>query len=128
MSKHTQDPADLIRLRASAYPGVEEGSACTQSSFKVNKKSFLFIGLQGGRHKVMLKLKSSMPEAIKLAEQKPDCYGAGSTGWVTARFTSEDPIPQELWERWLDESYQLSVESGRKTSKKRAKKKVTIKK
>ena len=38
------DPTEAMRLRASGYPGVDQGTACTQSSFKAGKGAFLFIG------------------------------------------------------------------------------------
>ena len=66
-----KDPTEPIRKKASQYAGVDEGTACTQSSFKVGKKSFLFIGEQGGRYKAMFKLKASIPEASKLAKKEP---------------------------------------------------------
>ena len=125
MAKRDQDPTEAMRLKASEYPGVDEGTACTQSSFKAGKKSFFFIGMQGGRYKAMFKLDKSLPEARKLAEKDPDCYGAGSTGWATARFTAEKPMPKRLWTKWLNESYALSVA---KPAKKAAAKQVTKKK
>ena len=111
------------------YPGVDQGTACTQSSFKAGKKSFLFVGMQGGRYKAMFKLQQSMPEARKLAKKNPDLFQAqkGDTGWVTARFTPEEPMPKALWQKWLDESYALCQPSG-KAKKKVAKKKVAKKK
>lgn len=104
-----RDPTDPIRQRASRYPGVDEGTACTQSSFKAGKKAFLFVGMQGGRYKAMFKLEKSKPEAAELAKKAPDDYQVGSTAWVTARFTAEAPMPVRLWKKWLDESYALSV-------------------
>ena len=56
----------------------------------------------------MFKLKESMPEARKLASEHPERYEVGKTGWATARFTAEDPLPREIWEKWLEESYELS--------------------
>lgn len=106
MAKKT-DPTEAIRLRASRYPEVDEGTACTQSSFKTGKKAFLFIGEQGGRYKAMFKLAASLPQAQKLAAEKPDDYQAGG-GWVTARFSAEAPLPERIWNKWLDESYELS--------------------
>lgn len=103
------DPTLPIREKASRYPGVDEGTACTQSSFKANKKAFLFIGEQGGRYKAMFKLDKSMPEARKLAAKHPEDYQAGKTGWVTARFSAEKPMPKTRWSKWLDESYGLAV-------------------
>lgn len=119
-----KDPTEPIREKASKYPDVDEGIACTQSSFKTGKKSFLFIGMQGGRYKAMFKLQKSLPEATKLAEKEPDRFQVGSTAWVTARFTAEKPMPKKLWAKWLDESYELS----RPNAKKKAAKKKSVKK
>lgn len=111
------DPTAAIRLKAGSYPGVDAGTACTQSSFKVGKKSFLFVGPQGGRFKAMFKLDKSMPEAVALANKEPDRYGAGSTGWVTARFSADQPMPKKIWAKWLEESYALATKP-KSTSKK----------
>ena len=104
-----KDPAKPILAKAAKYPDAVEGSSCTQTSFKVGKKAFLYIGMQGGRHKAMFKLNESMPEAVKLAANQPDSYQTGSTGWVTVRFTAEQPIPKKIWEKWLEESYQFAA-------------------
>ena len=131
----TKDPTEPIRLRASRYAGVDEGAACTQSSFKAGKKAFLFIGEQGGRYKAMFKLKASLPEAERLAERSPADFQVGS--WVTARFSADKPLPKRLWQKWLDESYELNggakattmKTTRRKTARKKsARKKVAKKK
>ena len=127
MPSKPKDPTEPIRLKASQYPGVDEGTACTQASFKAGKKAFLFIGEQGGRYKAMFKLDKSMPEARKLAEKHPDDYQAGNTGWVTARFSTDKPMPKTRWSKWLDESYALAAGSGKK-KKTEGKKKVAKKK
>ena len=116
-----KDPTEPIRLRASQYPEVDQGTACTQSSFKAGKKAFLYIGEQGGRYKAMFKLEASMKEAEALANSDPDDYQVGSTAWVTARFSAESPMPARRWKKWLDESYALSVTgSNRKAPAKKA--------
>ncbi len=120
--EQSEDPTEPIRLKASQYPAVDEGTACTQSSFKTGGKAFFFAGPQGGRYKAMFKLKESIPEATELAEQEPDRYDVGSTAWVTARFTADEPMPKKIWGKWLDESYQLSLATGKK---KRSRKKGT---
>ena len=89
-----KDPTEPIRLKASRYSGVDQGTSCTQSSFKTGKQAFLYIGVQGGRYKAMFKLNASRAEADKLAENDPDCYQVGSTAWVTARFTANKPMPK----------------------------------
>lgn len=104
------DPTEAMRENAAAFPEVAEGTSCNQSSFKTTKKSFFFVGPgpKGKGFKAMFKLKESMPEAEELSGKQPGRFEVGSTGWVTARFTAEEPLPQELWERWLEESYRLS--------------------
>ena len=57
----------------------------------------------------MFKLKASMSQAEALAAEEPKRFEVGSTGWVTARFTAEEPLPKEIWEKWLDESYEVTV-------------------
>ena len=59
MAASKKDPTDAMRLKASRYPGVDEGTACTQSAFKTRKGAFLYIGEQGGRYKAMFKLQTS---------------------------------------------------------------------
>ena len=103
-----KDPTEEIRRKASEYPDVDEGTSCTQSSFKTGGKAFLFIGEQGGRFKAMFKLKQSKPEAEDLARQRPKDFQVGSGFWVTARFAPDKPLPKKLWQKWLDESYALS--------------------
>ena len=106
----SSDPTEAIREKAAAFPEVAKGTSCNQSSFKTTKKSFLFIGPgpKGKGFKAMFKLRESMPEAKNLAHASPDRFEVGKTGWVTARFTTEEPLEKEIWEKWLEESYALS--------------------
>ena len=106
------DPTEPIRLKASQYPNVDEGTSCTQNSFKTGGTAFLFIGEQGGRYKAMFKLKDSRNDAMELAGKDPDNYQVGSDVWVTARFSAQKPLPKKLWQKWLDESYALSQKKG----------------
>ena len=56
----------------------------------------------------MFKLKESMDQARELAELEPKRFEVGKTGWVTVRFTDEEPLASEIWEKWLQESYLLT--------------------
>ncbi len=103
-----EDPSEAIRVRASEYPEVDEGTSCTQSSFKTGGTAFLFIGEQGGRYKAMFKLKDSRDQAESLAAETPKDFQVGKGVWVTARFSAASPLPKRLWTKWLDESYELS--------------------
>ena len=104
----TADPTAPISKKAESFEGATKGTSCNQTSFKVGKQSFFFIGpgAKGVGFKAMFRLRKSMPQAEKLAAKEPDRYSAGSTGWVTVRFTAEKPIPKTVWEKWLKESYE----------------------
>jgi len=103
------DPTEPIREQASTFPAVAKGTSCNQSSFKAGKGSFLFIGpgAKGQGYKAMFKLDASLPEARDLAAREPERFDVGNTGWVTARFTAEKPLPKRVWQKWLRESYEL---------------------
>ena len=114
------DPTDAIRRQAVTFPGVAKGTSCTQSAFKAGKGTFLFIGPGPKRQgfKAIFRLKASMPQALKLAGEEPTRFEVGSTGWVTARFTTEEPLPKRIWGKWLSESYDLTCgnrSQGRKS-------------
>ncbi|NND02838.1 MAG: hypothetical protein HKN91_08625 [Acidimicrobiia bacterium] len=106
----TKDPTLPIREAAADFPEVAKGTSCNQSSFKAGTKSFLFIGpgRKGHGFKAMFKLRESMEQASAMADEQPERFEVGSTGWVTARFTAEEPLPKKVWEKWLQESYDVS--------------------
>ena len=106
----SKDPTDPIRERAAGFVLVAKGTYCAQSSFKAGKGTSLFIGPgpKGKGFKAMVKLKESMPQALKLAAKEPKRFEVGSTGWVTARFTAGEPLPKEIWEPWLEGSFELT--------------------
>ncbi len=117
---HASDPTEPIREMAAAFPAVAKGTSCNQSSFKVERgSSFLYIGPgpKGRGFKAMFKLDRSMPRAKELAAKQPTRFEVGSTGWVTTRFTVEDPLAESIWRAWLEESYELSARSGSKRGK-----------
>ena len=104
------DPTLPIREQAAAYEAVVEGTSCNQASFKTRKGSFLFIGPgpKGVGYKAMFKLKASRAQAEQLAKDQPQRFEVGSSVWVTTRFSAEEPLTQEIWGPWLDESYALT--------------------
>jgi len=102
------DPTESIRDVAAAFPETDEGTACNQSSFKANRRSFLFIGpgAKGVGYKAMFRLKNSIEQAETLAAAEPDRFEVGKNGWVTTRFTTQKPLPKKIWRKWLKESYE----------------------
>ncbi len=121
MAAGKKDPTEAMRHAASKYPGVDKGTACTQSSFKTGGKAFFFCGPQGGRYKAMFKLDKSKAAAATLAGKAPDDFQVGSSAWVTARFSVEKPMPKARWTKWLDESYALSQAPAKKRAAKKKK-------
>ena len=108
------DPTNEICDKALTYNDVETGTSCNQTFFKAKKAKtkFLFIGpgAKGIGYKAMLKLDDSISQAQKLAIKEPDRYQSpAKAGWVTVRFTNENPIPKAIWEKWLDESYKITT-------------------
>lgn len=104
------DPTLEIREAAAGFDNVVSGTSCNQSSFKTRKGSFLFIGPgpKGVGYKAMFKLMHSKDQAQKLADEQPKRFEVGSTGWITARFTDEEPLPESIWSVWLQESYDIT--------------------
>ncbi len=97
-----------LRALALRYPEAAEGVACKgtaleSSVFKARDKSFLFIGSA----ELKVKLRESLAEAARLATEEPGRYRVGSSGWVTVRFSPDEPLPLELLKRWTDESYRV---------------------
>ncbi len=131
MAKSSQDPTEDIRVAAAAFPDVDKGTSCNQSSFKAGKGSFLFIGpgAKGVGFKAMFKVKLSRPEAESLAATQPDRFDVSSSAWVTARFTADAPLPRAIWKKWLQESYDLCCSaSAKKVARPTVKKKAVKRK
>lgn len=106
----SKDPTFPIREKAASFENVVTGTSCNQSSFKTKRGSFFFTGpgAKGVGFKAMFKLNGSMPQAQTLAKENPRHFEVGSTGWVTTRFSTGEPLPKAIWEKWLEESYLIT--------------------
>lgn len=120
-----KDPIEPILKAASKFKDVTQGTSCNQTSFKVGKVAFLFIGpgAKGVGFKAMFKLDESIPQAKKLALKEPNRFQVGKTAWTTVRFTAEKPLPKSIWEKWLKESYKNTLALPLKKKAKKSKKK-----
>jgi hypothetical protein len=103
-----KDPTVAMREEAAALPDITQGTSCTQTSYKIGKTTFLFVGpgAKGIGYKAMFKLDKSLPKAKEMEAKEPDRYSAGAN-WVTLRFNAEKPIPKTLWKKWIRESYEI---------------------
>lgn len=108
-----------MQQRAAAMPGASQTVACNQTAFKVGGVAFLFVGpgAKGVGGKAMFKLGPSMVTAKQLAACEPERFAVGSTGWVTVRFTTTNPLPKVLWQAWLRESFELAAVGRRPRAK-----------
>ena len=109
-----QDPTELIQQYAQSFADVVTGTSCSQTSFSVGKGKFLFLGPgpKGKGYKAMFKLSESLPQLQSMAETEPKRFEVGKTGWITVRFSDEDPISMDHWRKWLAESYAKTKGAG----------------
>lgn len=120
-----KDPTKTLKKAAAALPNAVEGTSCSQTSYKTGKKAFLYVGpgAKGIGYKAMFKLEASLEEAKLLARSEPERFELGVGNWVTTRFSGEEPLPKEIWSRWLTESYAGAAKSGGANKKKGARRK-----
>ncbi|MFD1934601.1 MULTISPECIES: MmcQ/YjbR family DNA-binding protein [Nonomuraea] len=94
---------------ALSLPETHEDFPWGESVIKVNKKVFVFLGIEEPTEKwnpafgVKL-LSESHGHALTVEGAEPSGYGLGKAGWVTVPFESELPETDVLLD-WVEESY-----------------------
>ena len=111
----SQAPVKVLGTIALRLPDVEKGIACEgtsveRSTFKINKKAFLFLG----NVDAMIKLQESIPEARKVAGCK-----VGASGWTKVTWTPDAVPPLDLLKKWVAESYRLMAPPPKKAARKK---------
>ncbi|MER0483984.1 MmcQ/YjbR family DNA-binding protein [Streptomyces sp. Edi2] len=108
------DPAavrERVRVFALGLPGAVEEFPWGESVIKVNKKVFVFLGIDDGGcpRGVTLKLKdpAAHAHALTLPGAKPAGYGLGKSGWVQVPLAEPGAPPAELLCDWAEESYRV---------------------
>ena len=100
------NPAEeALRTYAFSYPEVHEDFPWGERAIKVRGKVFIFMSNHEPGLSISVKLPTSFLDALELPNVKPTGYGLGKSGWVSARFPSEEEVPVALVQRWIDESY-----------------------
>lgn len=115
-----KDPLATLGAMALRHASVEIGVACKGTAaecvtYKVNGKAFLYVRPAA----VMVKLKESVAAAADFASKEPGRYSAGAGGWVTVRRPADSPLPMDVMERWIAESYGLMAAAPAKAARKK---------
>jgi predicted DNA-binding protein (MmcQ/YjbR family) len=100
---------EKVREFALGMPGAVEEFPWGESVAKVNKKVFVFLGVDDGSYPlgVTVKLKDETTHAHALAcpGAEPAGYGLGKSGWVRVPLEEKDAPVAELLCDWVEESY-----------------------
>jgi predicted DNA-binding protein (MmcQ/YjbR family) len=92
------------------YPGAHTKSPWPgHLDLAVNDKTFAYLSLAGEPLSISCKLPRSADSALALPFTTPTAYGLGKSGWVTATFPDGTPVPLELLQEWIDESYRAQA-------------------
>ncbi|MEU5893072.1 MmcQ/YjbR family DNA-binding protein [Streptomyces sp. NPDC047461] len=102
---------EKVREFALGMPGAVEEFPWGESVAKVNKKVFVFLGVDDGSCPlgVTLKLKDDEAHAHALTcpGAEPAGYGLGKAGWVRVPLAEKGAPAAELLCDWVEESYRV---------------------
>ncbi|MEU9626689.1 MmcQ/YjbR family DNA-binding protein [Streptomyces luteogriseus] len=102
---------EKVRVFALGLPDAVEEFPWGESVAKVNKKVFVFLGVQDGSYPlgVTVKLKDETAHAHALAcpGAEPAGYGLGRAGWVSVPLEQQGAPAAELLCDWVEESYRV---------------------
>nr|WP_197972978.1 MULTISPECIES: MmcQ/YjbR family DNA-binding protein [Streptomyces] len=102
---------EKVREFALGLPGAVEEFPWGESVAKVNKKVFVFLGVDDGSYPlgITVKLKDDTTHAHALTAPgaEPAGYGLGRSGWVSIPMEPQDAPTAELLCDWVEESYRV---------------------
>ncbi|MER6349447.1 MmcQ/YjbR family DNA-binding protein [Streptomyces sp. NPDC001595] len=100
---------EKVRDFALGLPGAVEEFPWGESVAKVNKKVFVFFGVDDGSHPlgVTVKLRddTAHAHALTFPGAAPAGYGLGRSGWVSLPLEERGAPSAELLRDWVEESY-----------------------
>ncbi|MFE2423544.1 MmcQ/YjbR family DNA-binding protein [Streptomyces hokutonensis] len=98
-----------VREFALGLPGAAEEFPWGESVAKVNKKVFVFLGVDDGSYPLALTVKltdeTAHTHALTSPGAEPAGYGLGKAGWVRIPLAEEGAPAAELLCDWVEESY-----------------------
>lgn len=96
-----------IRDFALGLPGAHEDMPWGERVVKVNKKVFVFLGMDRDEGKFGFSVK--LPESKQVALAQPFCsptgYGLGKSGWVSGKLEAAAQLSFSTLRDWVLESY-----------------------
>ncbi|MER7640334.1 MULTISPECIES: MmcQ/YjbR family DNA-binding protein [unclassified Streptomyces] len=98
-----------VREFALGLPGAVEEFPWGETVAKVNKKVFVFLGVDDGSHPpgmtVKLTDEAAHAHALTAPGAEPAGYGLGKAGWVRVPLAEQGAPAAELLCDWVEESY-----------------------
>jgi predicted DNA-binding protein (MmcQ/YjbR family) len=108
MANRLHNTRNALRAFALGLPGAYEDFPWGESVVKVNKKVFVFLGIEPDPNtsfSFSVKLPISGADVLSLPFTEPSGYGLGKSGWVTVRLLPGDDPPVDVLQGWIAESY-----------------------
>ena len=100
---------EKVREFALGLPGATEEFPWGETVAKVNKKVFVFLGVDDGSHPLGLTVKltdeAAHAHALTSPGAEPAGYGLGRAGWVRIPLAEQGAPAAELLCDWVEESY-----------------------
>ncbi|MGW3668041.1 MmcQ/YjbR family DNA-binding protein [Streptomyces sp. NPDC005141] len=111
VSKNALKKWQKVREFALGLPGAAEDFPWGETVAKVNKKVFVFLGLDDGSYPmgitVKLKDEAAHAHALTAPGAEPAGYGLGRAGWVRVPLEEQGAPAAELLCDWVEESYRV---------------------
>lgn len=100
---------EKLREFALSLPGAVEEHPWGETVVKVNKKIFVFLGVDDGSHPLGMGVKltdeSTHAHALTSPGAQPSGYGLGKSGWVQLPVAGNGAPRADLLCEWVEESY-----------------------
>ena len=109
MTDTIRTAAAALRAFAGGLPGAYEDHPWDELVIKVNKKVFVFFGLETELERRLylgVKLPATGVYALQLPGVTPMGYGLGKAGWVALQVPADAALPAlDMLQEWVEESY-----------------------
>lgn len=102
---------EKVREFALGLPGAVEEHPWGETVAKVNRKVFVFLGVDDGSHPLGLTVKlrdeAAHAHALTAPGAEPAGYGLGRAGWVRIPLAERGAPAADLLCDWVEESYRV---------------------